>query len=128
VGGIRVFRGLPGRLRRPYGPGWALVGDAGWWKDPLSTHGITDALHQAELLAAAVIAGSASERATEVALAGYAMQRDRLAMEMHPVVDRLASHQWDRAEVRRLLRGLSAVMADEVEAILGLDGAPARTA
>ena len=30
-------------------PGWALVGDAGWWKDPLSTHGITDALRDAEL-------------------------------------------------------------------------------
>ena len=29
VGPVRVFRGLPARLRRPYGPGWALVGDAG---------------------------------------------------------------------------------------------------
>jgi flavin-dependent dehydrogenase len=62
VGPVRFFRGMPALLRRPYGPGWALVGDAGWWKDPLSTHGITDALRGAELLAAAVVAGSASRR------------------------------------------------------------------
>ena len=46
-GRLRVFRGAPAALRKPYGPGWALVGDAGWWKDPLSTHGITDALRDA---------------------------------------------------------------------------------
>ena len=63
VGPVRFFRGMPARLRRAHGPGWALVGDAGWWKDPLSTHGITDALRDAELLAGAVVAGAASERA-----------------------------------------------------------------
>ena len=110
------------------GRGWALVGDAGWWKDPLSTHGITAALHDAELLATAVVAGAASERATRIALAGYQAQRDRTALPMHPIVDRLASHEWDPAEARQLLRGLSSVMADEVEAIRGLDPTPARTA
>ena len=128
VGPVRFFRGLPARLRRAYGPGWALVGDAGWWKDPLSTHGITDALRDAELLATAVVAGSASERAAGVALAGYQTQRDRAALAMHPVVDRLASHEWGPTEARRLLRQLSSVMADEVEAILGFGSAPARTA
>ena len=59
VGSVRFFRGMPAQLRRPYGVGWALVGDAGWWKDPLSTHGITDAFRDAEL-GAAVIAGSGS--------------------------------------------------------------------
>ena len=127
-GGVRMFRGLPGRLRRPYGTGWALVGDSGWWKDPLSTHGITAALHDAELLAAAVVAGSASDRAADRALAGYQERRDRVALPMHPVVDRLASHEWDPAEARRLLRGLSALMAVEVDEILGLDPAAARTA
>ena len=39
----------PGYLRRSYGPGWALVGDAGYWKDPISAHGLTDALRDAEL-------------------------------------------------------------------------------
>ena len=127
-GPVRFFRGMPARLRQPHGPGWALVGDAGWWKDPLSTHGITEALRDAELLAAAVVAGAASERAAGLALAGYQAQRDHLALPMHPIVDRLASHEWDLAEARRLLRGLASVMADEVEAIRGFDPAPARTA
>jgi 2-polyprenyl-6-methoxyphenol hydroxylase-like FAD-dependent oxidoreductase len=108
--------------------GWALVGDAGWWKDPLSTYGITDALRDAELLAAAVIAGSASERTAAIALAGYQAQRGRTALAMHCIVDRLASHEWDLEEARRLLRELSSVMADEVEAILSFDAALARTA
>jgi 2-polyprenyl-6-methoxyphenol hydroxylase-like FAD-dependent oxidoreductase len=128
VGSVRLFRGLPAKLRRPYGMGWALVGDAGWWKDPLSTYGITDALRDAELLAAAVIAGSASERTAAIALAGYQAQRDRTALAMHCIVDRLASHEWDLEEARRLLRELSSVMADEVEAILSFDAALARTA
>ena len=47
----------------------------------------------------------------------YQAQRDRCALPMHPIVDRLASHEWDLTEARRLLRALSSVMADEVEAI-----------
>jgi 2-polyprenyl-6-methoxyphenol hydroxylase-like FAD-dependent oxidoreductase len=128
VGPVRVFRGLPARLRRPYGPGWALVGDAGWWKDPLSTHGITDALRDAELLTAAVVGGATTCRAAEAAFAGYEAVRDRTALPMHPIVDRLASHEWDPAEARQLLRGLSSVMTDEVEAIMGFESASARTA
>ncbi len=48
--GVRTFLGRPGLMRRPWGPGWALVGDAGYWKDPISAHGLTDALRDAELL------------------------------------------------------------------------------
>ena len=36
---------VPSRFRRPYGPGWALVGDAGYVKDPCTAQGITDAFH-----------------------------------------------------------------------------------
>src|SRR5215207_8615336 len=46
----RTFRGHLGFLRRAWGEGWALVGDAGYFKDPLSAHGMTDALRDAELL------------------------------------------------------------------------------
>jgi flavin-dependent dehydrogenase len=34
---------LPNFLRQPYGPGWALVGDAGCHEDPLQARGIHDA-------------------------------------------------------------------------------------
>ena len=76
-GPVRFFRGLPARLRRPSGPGWALVGDAGWWKDPLSTYGITDAFRDAELLARAVVAGAGSDHAMRIALCRYQAERDR---------------------------------------------------
>ena len=123
-GPVRFFRGLPARLRRPHGPGWALVGDAGWWKDPLSTYGITDAFRDAELLAEAVVAGAESDRATQIALRRYQAERDRLALSMHPIVDRLASHQWDLAQVQQLLRELASVMADDVEGIRAFGPAP----
>jgi 2-polyprenyl-6-methoxyphenol hydroxylase-like FAD-dependent oxidoreductase len=123
-GPVRFFRGLPARLRRPHGRGWALVGDAGWWKDPLSTYGMTDAFRDAELLARAVVAGAASDHGMRIALCRYQAERDRLALQMHPIVDQLASHQWDLAHVQQLLRGLSSVMADDVEAIRALDPAP----
>lgn len=129
-GPVRVFRGLPARLHAAHGAGWALVGDAGWWKDPLSTHGMTAALGDAELLAMAVVtgAGSVSEHQARLALAEYQAQRDTIALPMHPIVDRLASHRWDLTEARWLLRGLSSVMTDEVDAMSGFDAAPARTA
>jgi flavin-dependent dehydrogenase len=121
LGPVRFFRGLPARLRRPYGRGWALVGDAGWWKDPLSTYGITDALRDAELLARAIVAGAASEHAMRMALCRYQAERDCQALAMHPIVDRLASHQWDLDQAQQLLRELSSVMADDVEGIRALD-------
>ena len=53
-----VFAGRKGFLRQAFGPGWALVGDAGYFKDPLTAHGITDALRDAELLANAAAGGA----------------------------------------------------------------------
>ena len=56
---LRVFAGRrPGLLRRASGPGWALVGDAGYVKDPITAHGLTDALRDAELLGRAIIAAA----------------------------------------------------------------------
>jgi flavin-dependent dehydrogenase len=52
--GVRSFKGRPGFIRRSWGSGWALVGDAGYWKDPISVHGLTDALRDAELLTRAI--------------------------------------------------------------------------
>ena len=68
----------PGSWSAPTGAAGLGAGRGrGCWKDPLSTHGITAALHDAELLATAVVAGAASQRTTGIALAGYQAQRDR---------------------------------------------------
>ena len=42
--------GVPNYFRKPYGPGWALVGDAGYDKDPITAQGISDAFIDAENL------------------------------------------------------------------------------
>ena len=56
-----------------------------------------------------------------IALGRYQAERDGHALPMHPIVDRLASHQWDLTQVQQLLRELSSVMADDVEGIRALD-------
>jgi len=88
------FRGtgdLPHFFRKPYGPGWALVGDAGYHKDPLGGEGITDAFRDAELLAEAIDAGFSGRRSLEVALADYEQQRNEAAMPVSELVRQFAS-------------------------------------
>jgi flavin-dependent dehydrogenase len=117
---VRGFAGAPAHLRQAWGPGWALVGDAGWFKDPLSTHGMTDALRDAELLARAV-ARTCPGRQRAAALAAYERLRDQLSLPLLEATERLAGYAWDETEVRGDLRRLSSAMTDEVEALVALD-------
>lgn len=71
-----VGMAVPNYFRRPYGPGWALVGDAGLCMDPLKGHGISDAFCDAELLTDAIDAGFSGRRPFEEALAGYEDDRN----------------------------------------------------
>jgi 2-polyprenyl-6-methoxyphenol hydroxylase-like FAD-dependent oxidoreductase len=119
------FPGVPGFLRRPCGRGWALVGDASHFKDPLSAHGMTDALRDAELLANAI---TAHRRGAAGALESYARTRDRLSLPLHDATDRLAAYRWNLDEVRELLLELSAAMKAEIEELESLDNRETRTA
>jgi flavin-dependent dehydrogenase len=74
---------LPNFFRRPYGPGWALVGDAGYHKDPSTAQGISDAFRDAELLAAALDAGFAGRRPLDEALAEYERERNEASLPMY---------------------------------------------
>lgn len=69
---------VPNFLRRSHGPGWALTGDAGYTRDPITAAGITDGLRGAELLAAAVESGLSGTEPLRAALARYARDRDDL--------------------------------------------------
>jgi 2-polyprenyl-6-methoxyphenol hydroxylase-like FAD-dependent oxidoreductase len=123
---LRRFPGRPGHLRQSWGPGWALVGDAGYWKDPLSAHGLTDAMRDAELLARAVIAGL-DDGDQEAELARYQATRDRLSARLFDTTDAIAGYGWDADAINSLLLQLSSAMTDEVEALAALDVmAPAR--
>jgi flavin-dependent dehydrogenase len=69
---------VPNFLRRPHGPGWALVGDAGYTRDPITAAGITDSLRSAELLAEAVDAGLSGRVGLQESLAEFGRRRDAL--------------------------------------------------
>jgi flavin-dependent dehydrogenase len=71
---------LPNFLRRPFGPGWALVGDAGCHKDPMMAQGICDAFRDADYLSAAIHEGLAGQCALNDALMGYERQRNEATM------------------------------------------------
>ena len=66
----------PNYLRRAHGPGWALVGDAGYHRDAVTGHGLSDAYRDAELLATALHQALRGEVDPDTALAGYQRQRD----------------------------------------------------
>ncbi len=116
-GKLKAFAGTPGFLRRAAGPGWALVGDAGYFRDPITAHGITDALRDAELLTRAVLDGG------EGALTGYQGTRDELVQGLLDVTGRIASFEWDLEKAKELHLTLSREMNTEVDLLRTLDGA-----
>lgn len=71
---------LPNFVRRPYGPGWALVGDAGVHKDPFLALGVCDALRDAELLADALHEALSGRAPMSDALAGYENLRNEATL------------------------------------------------
>jgi len=104
------FRGtpdLPSYLRQPYGPGWALVGDAGLLMDPVTGQGISHAFRDAELLADAVADGLSGIRPLAEALRGYHRARDRAARPMYDFTARLAAISPPRPAEMALFRALA---------------------
>ncbi|MDD7942918.1 FAD-dependent monooxygenase [Actinomycetospora lutea] len=97
---------VPGFFRRPYGPGWALVGDAGYLKDPCTAQGITDAFHHAELLAEALDAALREERPTGEALAGYERRRNAAVMPMYEFTCQRARLEPPTPEMQAFFAGL----------------------
>src|SRR5262245_8890502 len=118
VGRLRGFGGAPGYLRQCHGAGWALVGDAGFFKDPLTAHGITDAFRDADLLSRAIVHGGAR------ALRTYQRDRDALSLPLLRITDAIASFSWNLDEVSQLHTQLSAAMRDETDHLAGLSQLP----
>ena len=111
---LHGWAGVAGFLRRPYGPGWALVGDAGYFKDPITTHGMIDALRDAELLADAILEALAGAVPEPLGLARYEATRDQLSTQLLEVTERVASYSWDLDQIRSLLQQVSSAMGAEV--------------
>lgn len=96
-----TFRGETGYMRQVTGPGWALVGDAGYFKDPITAHGITDALRDAEILARAIASGRPET---------YAATRDRLSGDFFRLTGKIASYGWTLEDLKSLHIDLNRAM------------------
>jgi flavin-dependent dehydrogenase len=115
---VRGFAGETGFIRRAAGPGWGLVGDAAYFKDPITAHGITDAFRDAELLARAIIRG------TSAAFEACDAARLDLSRRLFEITDQIASFSWDDNALQVLHREFSAEMSREVRALASLEPAP----
>ncbi len=118
---------LPGFFRQPYGPGWALVGDAGYHKHPITGLGITDAFRDAELLASALDDCFAGRRAYEDALAGYQRERDEQALPLYELTAEFAMLEPPPPDLEELIgamQGNQAAMDDFVSVMAATLPAP----
>ncbi|HET9608278.1 MAG TPA: NAD(P)/FAD-dependent oxidoreductase [Acidimicrobiales bacterium] len=121
VSRFRSFPGLAAFQRQAWGPGWALVGDAGSFMDPTGAHGISSALRDSDLLARAVLAVHTGVAAEDEALAGYQQTRDDLTSGFFAALDAVTAWRWDLTELRQRLLAMSAEMGREADALERLD-------
>lgn len=113
---FRGFGGVRGYYRKPFGPGWALVGDAGYFRDPITTSGISDAFRDAELLARAIDGRSTFE--------DYEAIRNTVTRSLFAVTDRIAAYDWTQPEIRAHLLEVSRAMKREGKLVRGFDSIP----
>ncbi|HEX5967741.1 MAG TPA: FAD-dependent oxidoreductase [Intrasporangium sp.] len=88
---VRGMLRMPNHFRKPFGPGWSLVGDAGYHRDAITGHGISDALRDAELLAQAVDTTLRCPSLEVPALAAYEFHRDRMSARIFEITVALAT-------------------------------------
>jgi 2-polyprenyl-6-methoxyphenol hydroxylase-like FAD-dependent oxidoreductase len=95
---------VPGYFRKPFGPGWALVGDAGYNRDFITAQGIQDAFRDAELCVRALDEACSGRRSFEEAMADYQAARDAHVGPMYELTAELASLEPPPAELQQLLQ------------------------
>jgi 2-polyprenyl-6-methoxyphenol hydroxylase-like FAD-dependent oxidoreductase len=98
---------VPGYFRKPYGPGWTLVGDAGYIKDFVTAMGITDAFTQAEECANALHDSWSGARSFDGAMGKYQDERDRQAMPIYEFTAQLASQEPPTPEKQQLFAAIA---------------------
>ncbi len=98
---------VPNFFRTPYGPGWALVGDAGYLKDFITAQGIQDAFRDAELCVQALDQTFSGRRTYDAAMKEYQNSRDAQVMPMYEFTAQFASLQPPAPEMQQLLAAIS---------------------
>ena len=102
-----VGTAVRGYFRKPFGPGWALVGDAGYNKDFITAQGIHDAFRDAELCATALDGALEGPRSFEEALREYQVRRDEQVLPMYEFTAELAALAPPPPEMQQLLSAVS---------------------
>ncbi len=98
--------GVPNFFRKPFGPGWALVGDAGYTKDPITAQGISDAFRDAERCATALHETFDTGRSFDDAMLEYQPARDSRALPFFEFTTELATLDPPPPEMQQLLAAL----------------------
>jgi 2-polyprenyl-6-methoxyphenol hydroxylase-like FAD-dependent oxidoreductase len=98
---------IPNFFRKPYGPGWALVGDAGYNKDPITAQGITDAFRDAERCANALDAALAGVRPFDDVMGEYHVGRDEHVLPMFEFTCQLATLEPPPPEMQQLFGAIA---------------------
>ena len=94
---------VPGWFRKPYGDGWALVGDAGYNKDPITAQGITDAFLDAERCTHAIDQWLGQRKPYDDAMGAWHPERDAKAMPIYEFTAQLATLELPPPEMQQLL-------------------------
>jgi flavin-dependent dehydrogenase len=106
-------------FRQPFGPGWALVGDAGYNKDPITAQGISDAFHDAERCASALDEVFGGSRSFHEAMSDYQRARDAHALPIYEFTTQLATLEGPPPEMQQLL-GAMYGNADAMDAFVSV--------
>jgi 2-polyprenyl-6-methoxyphenol hydroxylase-like FAD-dependent oxidoreductase len=115
---------VPNYFNRPYGPGWALVGDAGYIRDFITAQGISDAFRDAESCARALDLVLSGTRTLEAAMGEFQAARDAAVLPMYEMTTQLATLEPPPPEMAALLaavHGHQEAMDGFVRANAGVD-------
>jgi 2-polyprenyl-6-methoxyphenol hydroxylase-like FAD-dependent oxidoreductase len=94
---------VPHFFRTPYGPGWALVGDAGVTRDPITAQGISCAFEDSERVSAAVDAWIRGSATYDEAMGAWHRERDAACLPMYEFTAQMAALEPPPAEMQQLL-------------------------
>lgn len=97
---------LPNYFRKPYGPGWVLIGDAGYVKDSITAQGISDSFRDAEHAVVALDASLTGARPFDEVMAEYQRARDEHALGMYEFTCQLATLAPPPPQMQQLLGGI----------------------
>jgi flavin-dependent dehydrogenase len=99
------FAPHPGFYRKPFGPGWALAGDAGYYRDPILGQGINDAFRDADELSTALDATLGGRADWDEALGQFEKSRNEQTAGIYFISNLLCSNLDPSMETMAILAG-----------------------